>query len=433
MRPPVPIAATPPPERASGPLKLHTGTPFWISGDRRPPHFPPLEASVACDVAVIGGGIAGALVADAVSRDGGSVVVLDRRETGAGSTAASTALLQYELDVPLHELSGLIGPADAERAFRVGIEAIDALEERCLELGAPFERVPSLHFTCDEASLGGLRAEYAARRRAGLAVRWLSPGALRSEWGIHARGAILSEVAAQTDPLALCSALLRRAAERGARVHARTPVTAILHRGEHRVLCTRNGATVRADLVVHAGGYEAARLLPPGLVELHSTYALATRPVPREAPRPRRCTLWEYASPYLYARWAGDRLLVGGGDEPFAAESAQNAAIPHKTRALLEQFGRLVPHLKLEAAHAWAGPFASTPDGIGYIGPLPDDASVLLALGFGGNGITFAAVAARLIADRASGRPNPDARLFAFERDTVARPEAACSVTGGEP
>jgi len=38
------------------------------------------------------------------------------------------------------------------------------------------------------------------------------------------------------------------------------------------------------------------------------------------------------------------------------------------------------------------------------------------ALGFGGNGITFSAIAADLLADMLTGKPNDDAALFRFGR-----------------
>jgi glycine/D-amino acid oxidase-like deaminating enzyme len=38
------------------------------------------------------------------------------------------------------------------------------------------------------------------------------------------------------------------------------------------------------------------------------------------------------------------------------------------------------------------------------------------ALGYGGNGITFSMIAARLILDLYLGRPNQDAAVFAFDR-----------------
>ena len=88
---------------------LRTGTPYWLRhGDVRVV-CSPLAADVAVDVAVVGAGVSGALVVDALLRSGKSVVVLDRRGPVRGSTPASTALLQFEIDQPLIHLAQKIG------------------------------------------------------------------------------------------------------------------------------------------------------------------------------------------------------------------------------------------------------------------------------------------------------------------------------------
>ena len=43
-----------------------------------------------------------------------------------------------------------------------------------------------------------------------------------------------------------------------------------------------------------------------------------------------------------------------------------------------------------------------------------DHPHTCFALGYGGNGITFSVIAAELIRDWWTGRPNPDAALFAL-------------------
>ena len=73
---------------------------FWLLRNGVGEVAPPLEGDRSCDVAVIGAGVTGALVVNAVTEAGFSVVALDRRHPAHGSTSASTALLQYELDAP---------------------------------------------------------------------------------------------------------------------------------------------------------------------------------------------------------------------------------------------------------------------------------------------------------------------------------------------
>ena len=89
----------------------------------------------------------GALVAYHLVQEGVETVLVDKRDIGAGSTAASTALLQYEIDTELHELIGTVGEAHAVRSYRLGLEAIDTLERLSGELkdDCGFERKTSLY------------------------------------------------------------------------------------------------------------------------------------------------------------------------------------------------------------------------------------------------------------------------------------------------
>src|SRR5664279_4292043 len=85
-------------------MNLISGHPFWSVNNGLPRNYPSLQRDVACDAVVIGGGITGGLVAVHLAEAGVKTIVIDKRDIGPGSTSASTALLQYEIDVPLRDL-----------------------------------------------------------------------------------------------------------------------------------------------------------------------------------------------------------------------------------------------------------------------------------------------------------------------------------------
>jgi len=85
-------------------MNLTSSHPFWAVCNGLPESYPSLKQDVSCDVVVIGGGITGALVALHLTEAGTKTLVIDKRDIGTGSTSASTALLQYEIDLPLREL-----------------------------------------------------------------------------------------------------------------------------------------------------------------------------------------------------------------------------------------------------------------------------------------------------------------------------------------
>jgi glycine/D-amino acid oxidase-like deaminating enzyme len=57
-----------------------------------------------------------------------------------------------------------------------------------------------------------------------------------------------------------------------------------------------------------------------------------------------------------------------------------------------------------------------TPDSLPYIGPHQRYPGHLFALGYGGNGMTFGLLAARMLREQWQGVESPDHQLFAFGR-----------------
>jgi glycine/D-amino acid oxidase-like deaminating enzyme len=84
---------------------LRTGQPIWSATRLRGVPHRRLAADIETDILVIGAGITGAMIAEALSATGREVVMVDKRGPAKGSTAASTALVQYEIDTPLIELA----------------------------------------------------------------------------------------------------------------------------------------------------------------------------------------------------------------------------------------------------------------------------------------------------------------------------------------
>src|SRR5580698_8522859 len=95
-----------------------------------------LRRSTRADVVVVGAGISGALVAQALAEAGLRPVIVDRRRAALlGSTAASTALLQFELDTPLSKLSRFIGRRKAGRVWVASRDAVNDLRTTACRLG----------------------------------------------------------------------------------------------------------------------------------------------------------------------------------------------------------------------------------------------------------------------------------------------------------
>jgi len=400
-------------------MDLRSPTAFWPLRDGLLATYPPLTEDTECDVLVIGAGITGALVADRLTQSGASVVVLDRRDAAEGSTAASTALLQYEIDTPLLELRKKAPPAHADRAYRMGVEAIETLAKRCETLGEDvgFRLVESLHLAHDADAADRLRDEAAARTAIGIDATFLDGDATAAHCGVLCPGAIRSTVAAQVDPFALTHALLRDAAQRGARVFDQTEVLDRRLDGDALIVTTDRERTVRCRHVVYATGYEAQHLLKQRGVKLTSTFAIATEPIDDLGPLGEGRVLWTTEEPYFYARVTNDkRIIAGGEDVPFRNATARDRMVEHKAQQIERHLRRWLHWLNFERRYAWGGTFSSTKDGLAFIGPHADHPRCFFALGYGGNGVTYSVMAAGILDDLVHGRGNPDAGIFRFGR-----------------
>ena len=235
-----------------------------------------------CDVLVIGAGITGAMAAEQLTDAGLSVVVLDRRGAVRGSTLASTALLQYEIDTPLAKLATRIGRTRAERIWRRSRLALDALRDRTRRLGiaADCADKSSLYLEGNVLDADGLRVEATARRRAGFEVRLLSANAVRDAYGIRGRTGLLSDHNLEANPRRLAVGFLRIALARGARFYAPVEAVAVEPHASGVTVLT-DQATIRARHVVFATGYELPKGVPRKGHRLATTWAIATRAQPR--------------------------------------------------------------------------------------------------------------------------------------------------------
>lgn len=401
-------------------MDLKSGYPFWAIRNGLLRAYPRLEVDHSCDVAVVGGGITGALIADELGRHGHRVLVIEQRDIAWGSTAASTALLQYEIDTHLVDLAKQLGEPRAVLAYRACVDAIAQLGKLAKSLGAiDFAMQDSLYLASNRWHVRSLRAEHALRARHALPVQWLDSGAVRRRFGIDAPCAILSSVAARVDPYRMTYRLLARLRANGGQVFDRTVVQDI--QGDRRgvTLRTEDGVEVRAAYVVMAAGYANQAWLRQKVARNRSSYAFVSDPVDRvELGFLANTLIWESARPYLYLRSTGDgRVMVGGEDDAVDVPARRDARVEKKQRRLLERFEALVPGVALRPAFAWAGTFAETSDGLPYFGASEQHGRrVLFAMAYGGNGIVYSQLGASLVRALIEGKAHQLKSLFSFER-----------------
>jgi len=375
------------------------------------------------DAVIIGGGITGCLAASLLTRAGIGVILLEAQRIGRGSTAASTALIMQEPDVDFRDLATRYGDARTRRIWmhsRRSVRGFTSLLQRS-GITASLETTPSVYWTCEAATARDLKRELSRRHRAGLTGRWLSAAALRHFTGIAGGGGILTRGNALVDPYKACVGVAGSASTAGARLFEHSPVKRVTG-GRTGVRVALERGEVFADWALIATGYATPEFKPlAGRFRMTTTYVIATTPI--EAATRRRMglgevMLWDTEVPYHYARWTPDRrLILGGEDEPRKRVRDRRAALERHAVSLTSHLASLFPALEgTQPEYAWEGLFATTPDGLPYIGPHLRYPRQLFALGYGGNGMTFGYMAAEILRRYVLGKETDEDRFFAFGR-----------------
>ena len=394
---------------------LRTGRSVWERHRAPPVPHTPLKRDIETDVLVIGAGITGAMVADGLRDSGLRVAVVDRRGPAKGSSTASTALVQYEIDTPLIKLARKIGRQDAVRAWRRSRLAVDAIGARLRELGITDVMArDSLYLAGNLLDRDALMHEHDARRAAGLPSRFLNRRELHARFGIARSAALLGYGNLAIDPRKTTLALLNVAAKRKARIFSPVEIVDIAAKRTGVTATAANGRRIHCRHVVFATGYELPKCVPAQGHQIESTWAIATVPQKRRL-WPEQCLIWESADPYLYLRTTSDgRIICGGEDEEFSDEAARDALLPRKTATLRRKLSRLFPNVDTTVEFAWTGSFGRTTTGLPIIGKIPRMPCCWAALGYGGNGTTYSRIAADIICGALTGHVDADADLFDF-------------------
>lgn len=400
-------------------MDLKSGLPFWLIKNGLSENYERLEQDIETEVLIIGSGITGALVAHFLCENNVKCVIADRRMESTGSTTASTAQLQYEIDEYLYDLIEKVGEEDAVKAYKMCLESITTLEKivKQLKINVDFKRVPSLYLASDAKGKKQLEKEFEIRKKHGLPVQYLTEEMLVSKYNIKRKAALYNNESAQVDTYKFCQAILDyHRKNSGLKVYSHTNIVEIKSKKDSITAYTDKEIKIKAKKIVAAPGFESESLLDEKVMQLESTYVLVSQPMHPDELWKEKCLIWETARPYLYIRTTEDnRIMVGGFDEPFQDPKKRDALMDKKNKDILKRFKTFFPESKIEMDFYWCGTFGGTKDGLPYIGEHKKHPNMYFALGYGGNGITFSVIAAEMIKDMYLGKQTEE-NIFRFDR-----------------
>lgn len=400
-------------------MNIRSNEPFWLVKNGLLHTYPSLREDIVCDVLIVGSGITGALMAHAMIEKGYKTVLIDKREVAQGSSSATTSMLQYEIDVPLYQLSEMIGAQGAAGSYKACRDSIYKLQQLVEEIQSScgFERKESLYFAARRKDIGWLKKEFESRKMAGFDVTWLEKPDIKARYGIEAEGAILSADGGSVDAFCLAHDLLHYNAGKGLRVFDKTELKKVRYVKDRVHVEVHTGALIDAAKIIYCTGYETQQMLPDKVVTLKSTYAMVSEKNENLSEAVSSTLFWNTDAPYLYMRTTADgRLLVGGEDENFKNALRRDALLERKKDKLVKTVKQFLPEIDFLEDFCWCGTFGETKDGLPYIGAHPKFPNSYFVLGFGGNGITFSVMGMDIISEMMDGVPGLLSHYFRFGR-----------------
>jgi len=405
-------------------MRTRYGISPWVDqfpSSRRPDH-PRFRGEHVADVVIVGGGITGCATAYACAVAGLDVVVLEAERIGQASAGRGAGLLLSEPGPTFRDVEQAHGVRAARTAFETWRRAMldGAALLRRLNVKCALEPAESLIVAArDDEKL--LRREHDARTKAGIEISWLSSTLLKKVSAPEAPGAIRLSEALTLDPYRACLGLASAAASRGARLfeHSRVKKAKVARR--HVDVITDTG-TIRASTVVITTGTAS-----PEFKQLRrhfkrrESYLVLTEPMPaamRKQLGSRGTTFADTRVPHHRVRWTSDdRILVAGAQQDETPERTRAAVLVQRTGQLMYELLTMFPGIAgLAPEYGWELTSGETADGLMYIGPHRNFPRHLFALGGGGDSITGAFLASRILVRALQDSAHKEDAVWGFTR-----------------
>ncbi len=374
-----------------------------------------LPGDLACDVCIVGSGIAGLTTAYLLLREGKRVVVVDAKPAFAtGETEHTSAHLAWYIDDTFYHLASVRGDEVAKRAAESHRHAIGLIRDIAASenIDCDFQQVDGYLFSAGTDGPKTIENEVRTLERLQLPFQRMQlsfPGGQSAE-------CLRFPDHAQFHPIKYLAGLAAAIRKLGGVIHTSTVIEKV-RAGSPATVTTTHGKTISAGAVVTAtnnpfeGGTELHNK-----VAAYNTYVIAAE-VPRGSVP--YGLYWDTLDPYHYVRLqpgpkAGsiDYLIVGGEDHKTGQADDQPARWDRLKAWTKERYPAVVA-----VQYHWSGQVFETPDGLGLFGLAPwNSPNVFVMTGDSGMGLTHGTLGARLVADLVMGRPNDLASVYSPSR-----------------
>jgi gamma-glutamylputrescine oxidase len=393
---------------------------YYAATASRERGYPRLEGESSCDVAIVGGGLAGLSAALELADHGVSVALLEARQVGWGASGRNGGQALAGLACDHSVVSEQLGLAASRQVWDMTLEAIRLIDERRRRFAIDCDWQPGyLGLAVNARKAAELRRSVdTLRRDHGYQVEWIEPSAMerwiaspRYHSGIH------DPAGAHLHPLKYSLGLARAAAGLGARLHEGSAVTAVESLGPnagYRVRTDRGQLLARHVLLagnVYLQGVAKvleSRIMPVG------TYIVASERLDKplaDSLVPSRAAVCDTNFVLDYFRTTADDRMLYGGRVSYSTQTPANLAEGLRRR-MVGTFPQLDGR-RIE--FAWGGFVDITMNRAPDFGRLSDrlrDAGdreadryrdVYYLQGFSGHGLALTGLAGQLVAEAIRG------------------------------
>lgn len=347
-----------------------------------------LPGDMKTDVAVIGAGMAGILIASALQEAGRQVIVLEAERIAGGQTRNTTAKLTCQHGLLYAKLIQTLGPEKARQYAQANAAALEEYRRiiAARNIDCDLEQRDAYVYGSNAAKL---RKEAEAAAALGLPATFVE----ETKLPFPTAGAVRFANQAQFHPLKFLQAISEPLT-----IYENTSVQSV---EENQIITTRG--RVQAEQIVFACHFPFVNFPGMYFARMHQerSYVIALE---NAAPMDG---MWIGAAQGAYSfRNYGSLLLLGGGGHRCGENSAGGCY-----ELLRQQAARWFPGSR-EVAH-WSAQDCVTADSVPYIGPYAASRpNWFVVTGFQKWGMTSSMVAAMLLRDRICGKENPWAEVF---------------------
>lgn len=373
--------------------------------------FPSLQGDLAVDAAIIGAGITGITAAMLLAQAGKRVAVLEAGRVGMGTTGQSTGNLYAVVADYLFAIGEKWGEGALKTVAAARSEAVNLIEATVKRhaIECDFARRPWHLFTPVDERKNIIEKEYQAALSAGLKA--CLTDSLPAPF--QAASALILEDQAQFHPLKYVQGLARAIAAEQCQIFENTKVTAF---DDKKGVVETEGGRISAEKIILAThtpkGFNVLQT-ELGPYREYGIAARLTEPVFPEG------IYWRIApsrrSVRAYHRDGEHYVMVIGEDHKVGQRADTEACYRQLEDTLRTQF------TAGEIAYRWSAQHYHSADGLPYIGKSMGSSNLYVATGFGKDGLTYGALAARLICDDIMGRQNAWSDTFNARRFNPAK------------